>query len=57
MPLCSDFLSVFKGEPHILLAMNGHILPRVPVLLQIQDTTGNDGKTGAQDWTLTLSQD
>lgn len=24
MPLCSDFLSVFEGEPHIVLAVDGH---------------------------------
>ena len=24
LPLCSEFLSVFEGEPHILLAVDGH---------------------------------
>ena len=24
LPLCSDFLSVFEGEPHIVLAVDGY---------------------------------
>ena len=26
VPLCPDFLSVFEGEPHIVLAVDGHII-------------------------------